>query len=68
MTRDYIPCRDTAFDTWFFNLMNYVMQKADGAPHALDHIQQHFLTDLAAAYQVRRNAFAGTLHRIYFFI
>jgi len=58
--RDFIPRNDAEFDTWFRNLLSYVVEKTNGTPPEWDHIPQRHIAELNAAYEdsydiVKRN-------------
>jgi hypothetical protein len=61
MARDYIPGPDAAFDTFFKNLVQYVVQKTQGSPPAWTHIPQTAVTALSDSYNAWRAAYEVTL-------
>jgi hypothetical protein len=58
---DYIPAKDTKFDPWFENLVNYVLSKVNASPPAWDNIPQERWAGLAGAYGTWHAAYVKTL-------
>ena len=50
MAKNYIPYNDGEFNTWFNNLVNYVVNKTTGTPPAWNHIPKQDVDELDAAY------------------
>ena len=58
---DFIPRPDAEFNTWFTNLVNYVVSKTSGPTPAWDHIPVRHIFELVAASEDWRAYYTPTL-------
>jgi hypothetical protein len=58
---DYIPDKDSVFDTWFSFMYQYVSQKCAGSPPAWTHIPQAALGGVAELHAAWKTAYSAVI-------